>query len=771
MDGMDDRDTEARFRKGPPKRRRWPYLALLLLCAGCPLILFALLPPLDPAPYIASAPSGKLLDRSGKLLYAYLNGEDSWSLPRALNEMSPHLLNATIAVEDQRFYLHPGVDPVAILRAGLQNLTGRRTVSGASTLTMQTVKLGIPMRRSVAEKLRQMVLALRLERGLSKEGILQAYLNRASYGANLIGVEAASRRYFGRTASELSPAQAALLAALPKAPSALDPLRHPGRALARRNFVLSRMYAEGYLSEAAHAEAKAEPLGAAHHDFPSLSPHLAMKVQARVQKEGEVHVTLDARLQEAAEQRIRAYLKHFNGEVTNAAAIVVDAASAEIRVRVGSAGFFAVPDGQVDLCAAPRSPGSALKPFTYGLAMDANKLYPSEILLDDTLDLGTYSPGNFDGDFNGLISVTDALRYSLNVPAVLALSRIGPERLYATLQTAGVRSLVQPPEYYGLGLTLGNCEVTLENLAAAYCALANLGAFRQVGAFKEASAPEVIPLLSPGAASALFSMLEAPFPGERERAPVKRKGTRTRAAWKTGTSTGQHDAWAVVFNRQYVVAVWVGNSNGQPSQRLVGYRAALPLAAALFRELEPTPAPDWPAPGQYTRDVSVCALSGLPISPFCPAEKTAQFPAEQWLARRCDVHYPGARPAETLCRWPGAAGAWDLARISAPKKPADLESTRAVALQILDPADRAEYLLTGEAQGDRVLLAASLTRMERLDWYLDDHYLGASAPDAPLFLDLHEGVHKLACLSQAGDTTAVRFSVLSADQGKPFRAY
>lgn len=721
--------------------------------------------PLDSSHYLRFPASGEMVDADGRLLYAYLNADSQWCFDRSLDELGPRIVQATIATEDKRFYVHPGVDPVAFVRAVWGNLAGARVVSGASTLTMQVVKRADKSPRTVLGKAVQMQRALRLERACAKDDILRTYLNTAPYGLNLVGVEAASRRFFGKPAHELTIAEAALLAGLPKAPSKLMPLSNQDAALRRRDYVLRRMCEEGFITERERTEAAAEPLGARWCDFPQLSPHLAARLRTQAADGRKVRVTLRMAVQEETERLVRLATDRYRGDINNAAAIVVDAASCDVIARVGSGDFFRTPGGgQVDICLAPRSPGSALKPFTYALGIENNVLYDCEMLLDDSLDFGHYSPQNFDEGYNGLISAADALRHSLNIPAVLVLDRITPDTLYTFLRGAGLSTLTRTADEYGLGLTLGNCEVRLEELVAVYAMLANLGEYRPLRTVITEDAP-VTPrrLLSTGTCTKLFEMLEQALPDEWEANIVRATGILPRACWKTGTSTGQRDAWAFVFNRQYVVGVWMGNNDGRPSSRLVGMRTALPLAARILRSLEPTTAPEWPETAGELKTVRVCALSGLPATEWCMRTREASLPRDQFLHRVCDVHYPrrGGTTDSIAEHWPGSARGWDLANIGAPVADIaeDASNRRLAALQIKEPAHQAEYVLTGEPQGDRIRLSASLDADGPLFWYLDDRYLGTSTPQNRLLLDLAAGNHTLACMTPQGTHATVTFNV------------
>lgn len=758
-----------------------------------------LAPALDPAPYLAVARSGEVLDRRGTLLYAFTGKGEQWCFPRGLDEISPRLINATLAAEDRRFQKHPGVDPMAALRALWQNTTRGHVASGASTLTMQLVKRTEATPRSMRGKLGQMLSALRLERAANKRQILETYLNSAPYGGNLLGVEAAARRWFGKPASELILSEAALLAGLPKSPTALHPLRHPERALARRNLVLSQMRAAGFIDEAECRQALAAPLGAEWHALPRQAPHLAMRLRAEAVAKGTVRTTLDAEIQGRVQAMAARHLQRFNGEITNVAVMVLDVGEGSVLARVGSADFFSgAIAGQVDLCRAPRSPGSTLKPFTYALAMERQKAYATEQLFDGTLDYGGYNPGNFDGSYNGLVSATEALRLSLNVPAVMLLDRVGVEPLCAFLRKAGFATLNRPAAEYGLGLTIGDCEVSLESLAGAYLMLARLGEYqppqivegacgtaapgcqsvpsapdRQAGApvlnagDRQAGAPVLhYPdrLLSRGTALALYQMLDQPFPAELDRNLVSMGGYTPRVCWKTGTSSGLHDAWALAFNRHYLVAVWMGNSDGRSSRRLIGAQAALPLAGQVFRGLPQKSESAWPDAGRDLVSVKVCSVSGLPASPNCSATESAWLPVNQYLHRRCAVHQAGA-DGKVEQSWPADARHWDLAAV--PRRAAvtaagseEEESVKAnKALAITSPADNSAYVLTGEPNGDKVQLSSSLDSTgSTTQWYLNDRYIGASTAAQPLYLTLTAGKHRLTCMDPQGNTAEARFT-------------
>ncbi len=751
------------------KKRYGIALAAMLLLAM--VMLYAL--PFDAERYCHVQASGEIRARDGTLLFAYLTPDDQWCFERDLSEISPHLINATIATEDQRFYHHFGVDPLAIVRAFRQNLSARRIVSGASTITMQVIKRAQKEKRSLWGKISQMLAAIRLEMKTDKDTILRTYLNTAPYGLNLVGCEAASRRYFGKSARELTLAEAALLAGLPKAPTTYMPLRNPDAALRRRNYVLTRMRQEGFVSEEDYLCAFATPLGVKRHHFPALARHFAMQVQPVVSQGKVLRSTLDANIQRTVERLLHETIRSYDGKIGNAATIVVDVPTASILGRAGSADFFDTPGGgQVDVCRSRRSPGSALKPFLYAAAIERNCLYSSEMLLDSVLDYGMYSPENADGTYRGLVSATEALRRSLNVPAVVVLERVGVEGMYYYLQQMGFRSFRKGADYYGLGFALGDCEVTLEELTTAYTMLAALGQYRPLTTLHDSkSTQEGRQIISRGTCLQLYQMLEQPLPEEMGKDAITTAGYLPRVCWKTGTSTGQRDAWAFVFNRRYVVGVWMGNNSGKPSPWLVGARAALPLAGKLFRSLPLDAAPTWPDFNNEMLPVSVCAVSGLPATPWCDRKRETLLPRDQFLNRVCDVHYPTKDPTggfKTVERWPGTAKGWDLAHVQFAELHTNNNSpaARVSATKILEPSNRAEFVLTREPQGDRIRLKTSTDAETPIYWYLNDQYLGISTPSTPLYLQLEPGQHRLTCMNPRGETDTTEFTV-SLPQDQP----
>lgn len=745
-----------------PGLRHAAALVSLLIFGGAVAFFLALRAPLDSAPFLDAPNSPALLDRHGALLHVVLADNEHWRLPVPLERISPHLIAATLAAEDQRFYQHAGIDPVAIVRALRDNLLAGRVVSGGSTLTMQLVKRGGIDSRRYRGKFAQAWAALRLDAKVPKEQLLEAYLNTAPYGMNLIGCEAASLRYFGKSASDLTASEAALLAGLPKAPTAFMPLAHPEKARARRDHVLRRMAEEGHLGATALDEAVQAPLTVRWHDFPAEAPHLAALAGKALREQRAIETTLDAAMGARTLAALQRAIRGLQPEVTNAAAVVLDVPTGEVRAWVGSQDFFATPGGgQVDLCRAPRSPGSALKPFVYALAMEQDRLYASELLLDAPWDEGSYHPENFERDHSGLVTATDALRRSLNIPAIAVLDRVGVDAFQRFLTHCGPLGLQRAPEDYGLGIILGNCEVSLAELAGAYGMLARQGEVLPVRWVRggDGGAPQRV--LSRGVCRTLYDMLEQPLPTQIEPSLFDSvQGTR-RACWKTGTSAGNRDAWAFVFDASLVVGVWLGNNDSRPSARLVGPRVALPLAARLFDSLPRDSAAVWPA-SEEQKEAVVCVRSGLPASTACPATEPVRLPKGQFLHRKCGIHHFSEDGATLLTRWPAAARHWDLAALTAPQ-PGEAGPREGRALRIVTPSDAAQYVLTGQPDGDRLLLRSSAPEGVAVHWYADGEYLGLADTSRAIAYDLTPGAHRVLCIDAEGARDEVHFEVLTPE--------
>lgn len=603
-----------RRRKAARRGPRWRRWAVGLAFAA--LALFAL-DRLFPPPLPGAGGATVVLAADGTPLRAFADRDGVWRYPVTPEQVSPHYLQALLGYEDRWFYRHPGVNPLALARAAWQWAVNGRVVSGGSTLTMQVARILDPQPRSAGGKLRQALRALQLEWRLDKDEILTLYLNHAPFGGTVEGVEAASWAYLGKPARELSQAEAALLAVLPQAPSRLRPDRHPEAARAARDKVLARLAGQGTWTADDVAAARMEPVVSRRLQPPVSAALLAQRLRAAFPGQARLASTLDANLQRTLEARLAAYFAQLP-ERSSAALLVVDNATLEARAYVGSLAFGdARRLGHVDMVRAVRSPGSTLKPFLYGLALDDGLVHSESLLVDAPQAFGDYRPVNFDPAFNGPVSVADALRLSLNVPAVDLLDRLGPERFTARLAHAGLRLQLPRGAQPNLSIILGGTGTRLEELVGAYAALNRGGLAGQVRYTPDAPLRERR-LLSPGAAWIVREILESHGrPGQRE--GLVDTSRRQRVAWKTGTSFGFRDAWAIGGTTRHTVGVWVGRPDGTPLPGQYGAITALPL---LFEVVDSLPR----TPGDTTRTAmpatvekrEVCWPLGLPPDPAAP---------------------------------------------------------------------------------------------------------------------------------------------------------
>ncbi|MEM7694124.1 MAG: penicillin-binding protein 1C [Pseudomonadota bacterium] len=564
--------------------RRWLTLAAILpaLVVAAALTLHTL-DQQNPPPTALPAVSPVVLAADGALLRAFTVDDGTWRLPVALEEVDNDFIRLLIAYEDQRFQEHQGVDPRALLRAASQALRHRRIVSGASTLTMQTVRLLTKDRaRTATRKLIEIARALQLERRLTKDEILKRYLFAAPYGGNIEGVRAASLAYFGREPGRLTLAQSALLIALPQSPEARRPDRHPETARRARNRVLDRLAARGAITPAEATRAKTETIPTRRRAVPKHAPHLARHLVTS--GDPVIKTTLDKDWQAALETLAATRVDHIDPNVS-AAILVAEHRTGRIRASVGAAKFLDPRRaGHVDMTTALRSPGSTLKPFIYGLGIDAGLIARTTLVSDTPKTFDGYQPENFDDTFQGTVTIEEALRQSLNVPAVTVLDALGPVRLAVRLREAGATVALPPQRGPTLAIGLGGFGTTLTALAGLYAAFPNAG--QPVHLWSTARKPLPQRALSPRAAQSIGAILTKMRP--------PKNAERDRVAYKTGTSYGHRDAWAVGYDGRHVIAVWIGRPDGTPLPELTGWLDAAPLLFDAFARIGITPLPPQP---------------------------------------------------------------------------------------------------------------------------------------------------------------------------------
>lgn len=558
---------------------------------GAEALAFVLDVALPPDLSRAERSSAVVLDRNGAWLRALPVERGRWRIRTDFDRTDPTFVKRLIAVEDAHYFTHPGVDPVAMIRAAVGDLVHGRITSGGSTLSMQTARRLEPRRRTLLAKAIQMLRAVQLEARYSKRDLLALYLTLAPYGGPLEGVRAASLSWFGHEPSSLTDGEQALLIALPQSPEARRPDRHPERARRARAAVLEKLARRGLISRDAAANAAAEPLPTGRTPFPARAWQVAAQLARRAPpRQPTVASTLDARLQQRLEI-LAAEVAAKQGEASAAAILVVEVRTRAVRAAVASAGRDR-PGGWIDMTRALRSPGSALKPFIYAMAFDQGLAAPDTRLADARTQFAGYSPENFDRAFHDQVTVREALANSLNVPAVATLSRIGPAAFEARLTATGAR-LVRPKAGLtdpGLALALGGEGISLRDVALLYVALADGGLAKPL-AFTEADAAlrlrdPGVRLVRPEAAEQVLDILrESPAPPGR--APSALVANAARVAFKTGTSYGFRDAIACGIAGGYVVIVWTGRPDGGARPGLTGLQASAPLLFEVFEALSP----------------------------------------------------------------------------------------------------------------------------------------------------------------------------------------
>ncbi len=759
---------------------------ILLLALSAPLVLvvlFTLAAWLVPFPegLLTSIPASQVVtDCTGAILRVYPNADGNFMIPVALKEISPHVAAATCAIEDRRFWLHWGVDPAAVARALWQDLTSFRVVSGASTITMQVVRLLEDRPRTLWSKVVESFRALQLERRLSKKEILALYLTLAPYGGNVYGIEAASLAYFGKRARALSLPEAALLAGLPQSPPRLRPDRYPERALKRRNLVLWALVRDGlvpyeeartYLFEEEQRKG-GEGSGSGtrlasnpyrRRPFPFHAPQFCRLVAGRRSGEALLQSTLDLRLQQRVEELLRQRVDRLDA-VTNAACVVVDNESGDVLAYVGSRDFWSeAAAGQVDGLHALRSPGSTLKPLLYALSYAQGTLAPDEVLPDLPLLASAWCPENFDKTCHGLVPAQKALARSYNLTAVRLLSRYGVERFLDFLATA---HLGRPRSgAAGLSVILGALEVRPIDLVRSYMTLARFGQALPL----RLTAGEQPVEIGAGDTSHRHVSPEACYLVSQ--ALTRSKDGLGGIAWKTGTSWGKRDAWTVAYTPRLTVCVWMGNFSGEGAPALVGAEAAMPAALQIVNWLDPRPL--WPDRPQGIERGAVCAETGLPAGAFCP--HVVQGRVLKGSRRTCTVHRRFPVDEETghlVCRscLTGKTIVWKSYAVWPPDVEAYLQAHGKEPLPDHCPScatvrDRGGPKILSPASGKRYLLAERrlpvrvFTRDKDLYFFLDGVLIDQRDPE--FLLPVSAGWHSLGCVDARGVSAHVTFQCVA----------
>ncbi|AZF61637.1 Penicillin-insensitive transglycosylase & transpeptidase PBP-1C [Pseudomonas sp. LBUM920] len=770
---------------------------LLRVGVGLVLLVIALLWLADrmwPLPLPKDDLARVVLAEDGTPLWRFADANGVWRYPVQTREVSPYYLDALLTYEDRWFYEHPGVNPLALLRATWQNLTGARVVSGGSTLSMQVARLLDPHSRTFHGKLRQLWRTAQLEWHLSKDEILNLYLNRAPFGGTLQGVAAASWAYLGKSPAQLTHAEAALLAVLPQAPSRLRPDRHPQRAQQARDKVLRRLAEFQVWPQSAVDEALQEPLLLAPRLEPSLAPLLARRLN-RPDSPPLIRTTLDATLQRRLEDLLLGWRARLP-EHTSAAILVVEEETMAVRAYLGSVDINdAKRFGHVDMISALRSPGSTLKPFLYGMALDEGLIHSESLLQDVPRRYGDYRPGNFSMGFSGAVPASTALSSSLNLPAVQLLEAYGPKRFAAQMRIGGVPLALPALAEPNLALILGGAGSRLEDLVSGYSAFARDGRSAAIRLQPDDTLKER-PLLSPGSAWIVRRILSGQARPDRD--PRAELVQRPVLAWKTGTSYGFRDAWALGVGPRYLIGVWIGRPDGTPVPGQFGLASAAPLMLQVHDVLtnrdsqRGISAPVRPVPANVGV-AAICWPLGQPMSrsdPNCRRQRFAWTldnttpPTLQALDQplsvglmesvwvnakglRVDAHCPGA-VSKNIALWPAPLEPWlprgerREARIPAADPDCPPPALAASSpLSIVGVREGDQLRLPAASQQALHLKISALGGSGRRWWFLNGAPLGDSANQDSINASFEQlGRYQLSVLDEAGQTARLEFSVI-----------
>lgn len=706
-------------------------------------------------------------DRNGVLLGARIASDGQWRFPPR-DTVPTKLSRCIIAFEDQHFYHHPGVNPLSIARAIRQNIEKGRVVSGGSTITMQTIRLARQGNRTIGQKLIEAVWALRLECSYSKDEILALYASHAPYGGNVVGIDAAAWRYFGHDADNLSWAEAALLAVLPNSPALIHLSRQRDLLKEKRDRLLQKLCAESVIDSTTFELSLCEPLPTAPHSLPMLAPHFVDRY-AQSNNGQHVHSTIDAQLQQRVEELASAHLYKLKGnQINNLAAMVLDLKTDEVVAYCGGVDYgTGIVGADVDCARAPRCTGSILKPFLYYCMLRDGELLPRTLCPDVPINIAGYAPQNYSHQYEGMVHADEAIARSLNIPAVVMLRNYGVPRFCDELKQFGLTTLRHDASHYGLSLILGGAEATLYDVVMAYKRLAHYA----LGDSLVTIQPNI-----QGAAYQTFQALtNVVRPDEID---WQRITSRRTIGWKTGTSHGFRDAWAVGVTPRYVVGVWVGNATGEGRPGLMGGQAAAPLMLDIFDALPPT---DWFECPEGMAEAEVCPQSGMLRGRFCPDADTVLITPNGENTKACPYHSLQTLTPDELWRTYVGRGPtvqrpwfvlppvpeWYYSRKHIEYRPLppfrSKQAENNVPLQFIYPTHLATIRLMRQMNGSSghfVAQVAHRSNDAQVHWHLDGRYLGSTTIFHTQRLSPTVGQHVLTAVDQDGNTATVVFDVV-----------
>lgn len=759
------------------KRLLWIILAVAAIFA-----LGWLITPL-PRPLFSDDYSTVVLDREGRRLRVFLNSNEQWCFPPDTVHLPDKLVTAAITYEDKRFYRHLGIDFFAILRAIKQNISEGRVVSGASTITMQVTRIANPKPRTLVNKIVELYHSLKLELKYSKQEILRLYFDHAPYGGNIRGYRAACLRYWGIEPEQLTWGESATLAVLPNSPGLINPDIDPGELKAKRDRLLYKLHSKGHIDDETLELSILEPIPSGQIPFDFVAPHLARKMELRYPGR-IIRTTIDKEIQREMEilaSRHAEWLQSLG--IKNLSVLVAKTQTGEILAYVGSQNFHDDSrNGKVDGVDAPRSTGSLLKPFLYALAMDEAIIIPESRIKDIPTYYGSFAPHNADMSFGGLVTAREALIKSLNVPAVRLLYTYGLLDFYNFLRQAGMSTLFRSADEYGLPIILGGCEGSLWELVSMFRGLGNYGVFSELTAVCNDSAGVGDSLLSPEACWAVLDILKDVNRPGAEYYWHQYSGQRP-IAWKTGTSYGHRDGWAIGVSPQWTIGIWTGNFSGEGNPNLMGAQSAGSLLFKVFNSLEVDQRNTWFEKPDSMIELRICSQSGYVAKEACEFIDTVFAPPGAATLQKCPYHrtlFLDEQERYQVCSQCWVSGhVREVIRLVYPPDVTQYMKEKGHSftalplhnpdcptlsagnpIKIIYPTPNARLLIPRGVAGEHqkiIAKGAYAVAKGGLSWYLNGHFIGTTFDKHHIPLELKSGQHSLTVVDQEGHTVSVNF--------------
>ncbi|NIJ56018.1 penicillin-binding protein 1C [Dyadobacter arcticus] len=722
----------------------------------------------------------QITDSKGIVIHAFLSKDDKWRLYSNVSDITPLLRKTLIYKEDQYFYYHPGVNPVAIVRAAVRNVFSGKRTSGASTITMQVIRLVEPRKRTYYNKIIEIVRALQMELHYSKDEILQLYVNLVPYGGNIEGIKAASLLYFGKPPQLLSLAEITALTIVPNRPSSLRPGTRNEALRQARNEWLTRFEKEGLFEQNIIRDALDEPLTVKRLQVPRQAPHLSLRLKKQFPDQPIIQTPIKSQVQSQIEEQVKNYINRRKlMNIHNASVLVVNNETMEVEAYIGSADFNNPFDGgQVDGVRAVRSPGSTLKPLLYAAAFDKGITTPKKVLNDVPSNFSGYEPENFDKHFNGAITAEFALANSLNIPAVKVLKEIGTPALVEKLRKAGFKTIDKQAKGLGLSMILGGCGVTLEELTRLFTAFSNEGKLKKLSYNSDDSQDKKGTAIVSAEAAYLVTNILTQI--TRPDLPTNFDNTYhlPKIAWKTGTSYGKRDAWSIGYNKRYTVGVWVGNFSGEGVPELSGANTATPLLFSIFNALDYNSPKGWYKSPANISFRQVCAASGDIPSEFCDHQIPDQYIVGVSAYTKCQhlrwvfTDPSGKMSYCTYClpergfekeSYPNIApeliAFYELQKIPYQKIPPHNPTCERVfhesAPLIVSPNDGSEYFIRKNEPSQIQLACQAANDVQEVFWYVNDKLSKKAHPNEAVFINPPFGRVKISCSDDKGRNSDV----------------